>query len=131
MAFSPNHTGLLAIGSYSQTTGIYREDSMELLYVLHGQEGGITHVSQHRFLFNSTFPINRHMKSTIFSFRSSFLKMEITCTPEDERCVVLTSINILYMIIFSFFNIFMHVNALKDPYIMCWDTRKAVEVVYK
>lgn len=35
---------MLALGSYSQTTGIYREDNMELLYVLHGQEGGITHV---------------------------------------------------------------------------------------
>ena len=49
MAFSPTHTGMLAMGSYSQTTGIYREDNMELLYVLHGQEGGITHVSQRRF----------------------------------------------------------------------------------
>ncbi|KAK9104591.1 hypothetical protein Scep_021435 [Stephania cephalantha] len=27
-----------------QTTAIYREDNMELLYVLHGQEGGITHI---------------------------------------------------------------------------------------
>ncbi|KAB1221888.1 Telomerase Cajal body protein 1 [Morella rubra] len=42
--FCPTHTGLLAVGSYSQTTAIYREDNMELLYVLHGQEGGITHV---------------------------------------------------------------------------------------
>lgn len=45
MAFSPSHTGMLALGSYSQTTAIYREDNMELLYVLHGQEGGVTHVS--------------------------------------------------------------------------------------
>lgn len=37
---------MLALGSYSQTTGIYREDNMELLYVLHGQEGGITHVGE-------------------------------------------------------------------------------------
>lgn len=44
MAFSPTHSGMLALGSYSQTTGIYREDNMELLYVLHGQEGGVTHV---------------------------------------------------------------------------------------
>ena len=36
---------MLAVGSYGQTTGIYREDNMELLYVLHGQEGGVTHVS--------------------------------------------------------------------------------------
>ncbi|MED6145142.1 hypothetical protein PIB30_022285 [Stylosanthes scabra] len=61
ITFSPSHTGMLALGSYSQTTGIYREDNMELLYVLHGQEGGITH----------------------------------------------------------------------DPYILCWDVRKAVDCVFK
>ncbi|KAK9267315.1 hypothetical protein L1049_009738 [Liquidambar formosana] len=44
IAFSPSHSGMLATGSYSQTTAIYREDNMELLYVLHGHEGGITHV---------------------------------------------------------------------------------------
>ncbi|KAK9114052.1 hypothetical protein Syun_020849 [Stephania yunnanensis] len=43
-AFCPAHSGMLAAGSYSQTTAIYREDNMEILYVLHGQEGGITHV---------------------------------------------------------------------------------------
>ncbi|KAE8720309.1 Transducin/WD40 repeat-like superfamily protein isoform 2 [Hibiscus syriacus] len=47
IAFCPTHTGMLATGSYSQTTAIYREDNMELLYVLHGQGGGVTHVSQH------------------------------------------------------------------------------------
>lgn len=36
---------MLATGSYSQTTAIYAEDNMELLYVLHGQMGGVTHVS--------------------------------------------------------------------------------------
>lgn len=46
IAFSPSHTGMLATGSYSQTTTIHREDNMELLYVLHGQEGGVTHVSK-------------------------------------------------------------------------------------
>ncbi|XP_058735493.1 uncharacterized protein LOC131607509 [Vicia villosa] len=44
LAFSPSHNGMLALGSYSQTTAIYTEDNMELLYVLHGQEGGVTHV---------------------------------------------------------------------------------------
>ncbi|RZC03622.1 Telomerase Cajal body protein 1 isoform C [Glycine soja] len=44
MAFSPFPSGMLALGSYNQTTAIYREDNMELLYFLHGQEGGITHV---------------------------------------------------------------------------------------
>ncbi|KAK9148662.1 hypothetical protein Scep_007419 [Stephania cephalantha] len=44
LAFCPAHNGMLAAGSYSQTTAIYRKDNMELLYVLHGQEGGITHV---------------------------------------------------------------------------------------
>ncbi|OVA14428.1 WD40 repeat [Macleaya cordata] len=44
IAFCPTHTGMLATGSYCQTTAIYAEDNMELLYVLHGQEGGVTHV---------------------------------------------------------------------------------------
>ncbi|CAL5327676.1 unnamed protein product [Camellia sinensis] len=39
--FSPSHTGMLATGSYGQTTAIYREDNMELLYILHGQQGGV------------------------------------------------------------------------------------------
>ncbi|CAA6658415.1 unnamed protein product [Spirodela intermedia] len=33
-----------SIGSYSQTTAVYAEDNMELLFVLHGQEGGVTQV---------------------------------------------------------------------------------------
>ncbi|KAI5656964.1 hypothetical protein M9H77_25757 [Catharanthus roseus] len=44
IAFSPSYSGMLATGSYDQTTAIYREDNLELLYVLHGQEGGVTHV---------------------------------------------------------------------------------------
>ncbi|KAF5956812.1 hypothetical protein HYC85_004037 [Camellia sinensis] len=32
---------MLATGSYGQTTAIYREDNMELLYILHGQQGGV------------------------------------------------------------------------------------------
>ena len=44
IAFCPTHTGMLATGSYSRTTAIYREDNMELLYILHGQEGGLTNV---------------------------------------------------------------------------------------
>ncbi|RYR71580.1 hypothetical protein Ahy_A02g005821 isoform H [Arachis hypogaea] len=77
MAFSPSHTGMLALGSYSQTTGIYREDNMELLYVLHGQEGGITHVQ--------------------FSRDGNYL----------------------------------YSGGRKDPYILCWDVRKAVDCVFK
>ncbi|CAI0468359.1 unnamed protein product [Linum tenue] len=77
IAFSPSHTGMLATGSFSQTTAIYREDNMELLYLLHGQEGGITHVQ--------------------FSKDGNYL----------------------------------YSGGRKDPYIMCWDVRKAVEVVYK
>ncbi|KAI6704941.1 hypothetical protein NL676_007903 [Syzygium grande] len=42
IAFSPAHTGMLATGSYSQTTAIYREDNMELLYVT-WQQGGVIH----------------------------------------------------------------------------------------
>ncbi|KAK7836441.1 telomerase cajal body protein 1 [Quercus suber] len=77
LAFCPTHTGLLAMGSYSQTTAIYQEDNMELLYVLHGQEGGVTHVQ--------------------FSKDGNYL----------------------------------YTGGRKDPYILCWDIRKAVDVVYK
>lgn len=77
IAFSPTHSGMLATGSYDQTTAIYREDNMELLYVLHGQEGGVTHVQ--------------------FSKDGNYL----------------------------------YTGARKDPYIMCWDVRNTVEVVYK
>ncbi|XP_047966871.1 telomerase Cajal body protein 1 isoform X2 [Salvia hispanica] len=44
IAFSPTSSGMLAAGSYNQTTAIYREDNMELLYVLHGQEACICQV---------------------------------------------------------------------------------------
>ncbi|GMH05390.1 hypothetical protein Nepgr_007230 [Nepenthes gracilis] len=77
IAFSPAQTGLLATGSYDQTTAIYREDNMELLYVLHGQEGGITHMQ--------------------FSKDGNYL----------------------------------YTGARKDPYILCWDVRNTVEIVYK
>ncbi|KAL5841758.1 hypothetical protein ACOSQ3_012361 [Xanthoceras sorbifolium] len=77
LAFSPTHTGMLATGSYSQTSAIYREDNMELLYILHGQEGGITHVQ--------------------FSKDGNYL----------------------------------YTGGRKDPYILCWDVRKAVQIVYK
>ncbi|KAI4296625.1 hypothetical protein L6164_036571 [Bauhinia variegata] len=77
MAFSPSHTGMLALSSYNQSTAIYREDNMELLYVLHGQEGGITHV--------------------LFSRDGNYL----------------------------------YTGGRKDPYILCWDVRKAVDCVFK
>ncbi|KAF7851289.1 hypothetical protein BT93_L4149 [Corymbia citriodora subsp. variegata] len=77
IAFSPAHTGMLATGSYNQTTAIYREDNMELLYILHGQQGGVTHV--------------------LFSKDGNYL----------------------------------YTGGRKDPFIMCWDVRKAVDVVYK
>ncbi|XP_070051727.1 uncharacterized protein [Nicotiana tomentosiformis] len=77
IAFCPSHSGLLATGSYSQTTAIHREDNMELLYVLHGQEGGVTHVQ--------------------FSKDGNYL----------------------------------YSGGRKDPYILCWDIRKTVEIVYK
>jgi hypothetical protein len=38
LAFCPTHTGLPAMGYYSQTAAIYREDNMKLLYVLHGHD---------------------------------------------------------------------------------------------
>ncbi|KAG5561490.1 hypothetical protein RHGRI_004515 [Rhododendron griersonianum] len=77
IAFSPSHTKMLATGSYCQTTAIYSEDNMELLYILHGQEGGVTHVQ--------------------FSKDGNYL----------------------------------YTGGRKDPYILCWDIRKAVDIVYK
>lgn len=77
IAFSPNYLGMLAAGSYDQSTAIYQEDNMELLYVLHGQEGGVTHVQ--------------------FSKDGNYL----------------------------------YTGGRKDPYILCWDIRKTVGIVYK
>ncbi|XP_019162100.1 PREDICTED: telomerase Cajal body protein 1 [Ipomoea nil] len=77
IAFSPSNNGLLATGSYSQTSALYREDNMELLYVLHGQEGGVTQVQ--------------------FSKDGNFL----------------------------------YTGGRKDPYILCWDIRNTVDIVYK
>ncbi|KAI3937116.1 hypothetical protein MKX01_015331 [Papaver californicum] len=77
ISFCPTHSGILATGSYNQTTAIYSEDNMELLYVLHGQEGGVTHVQ--------------------FSKDGNYL----------------------------------YTGARKDPYILCWDIRKTVGIVYK
>ncbi|GFQ01813.1 telomerase cajal body protein 1 [Phtheirospermum japonicum] len=68
---------MLAAGSYNQTTAIYREDNMELLYVLHGQEGGVTQVQ--------------------FSKDGNYL----------------------------------YTGGRKDPYVICWDIRKTVDIVYK
>lgn len=77
IAFSPTSSGMLAAGSYNQTTAIYREDNMELLYVLHGQEGGVTQVQ--------------------FSKDGNYL----------------------------------YTGGRKDPYILCWDIRNTVDIVYK
>ncbi|KAJ7258346.1 hypothetical protein O6H91_Y411200 [Diphasiastrum complanatum] len=44
LAFNHGYSGLLAAGSYNQTTALYNEENAELLYVLHGQEGGVTQV---------------------------------------------------------------------------------------
>lgn len=73
------------MGSYSQTTAIYREDNMELLYVLHGQEGGITHVSQcSHYLFDHNYS-NRIKEKIIFLHRSSSQKMETIYIQEAAR----------------------------------------------
>ncbi|KAJ3676678.1 hypothetical protein LUZ60_004090 [Juncus effusus] len=44
IGFSPAQNGMFALGSYNQTISIYDENTMERLYVLHGQQGGVTHV---------------------------------------------------------------------------------------
>lgn len=76
ISFSPQN-GMLAVGSYSQTTAVYAESNMEPLYVLHGQLGGVTQV--------------------LFSKDGNYL----------------------------------YTGGRKDPYILCWDIRKTVEIVYK
>lgn len=44
-------------------------------------------------------------------------------------CCILT---FMYLILYSYaIDIVLHSNFLKDPYILCWDIRKAVDVVYK
>ncbi|RLN15921.1 hypothetical protein C2845_PM02G04680 [Panicum miliaceum] len=71
------HNGMLAVGSYSQTTAVYAESNMEPLYVLHGQLGGVTQV--------------------LFSKDGNYL----------------------------------YTGGRKDPYILCWDIRNTVDIVYK
>ncbi|BBN02469.1 telomerase Cajal body protein 1 [Marchantia polymorpha subsp. ruderalis] len=44
LAFNAVNGGLLAAGSYNRTTALYDENSLELLFVLHGQQGGVTQV---------------------------------------------------------------------------------------
>ncbi|KAJ0985739.1 hypothetical protein J5N97_004095 [Dioscorea zingiberensis] len=77
IAVSPTHSGMLALGSYNQSTALYAEGNMELLYILHGQEGGITQV--------------------LFSKDGNYL----------------------------------YTGGRKDPYILCWDIRNTVDIVYK
>ncbi|KAH7650723.1 Guanine nucleotide-binding protein [Dioscorea alata] len=77
IAVSPSHSGMLALGSYNQSTALYAEDNMELLYVLHGQSGGITQV--------------------LFSKDGNYL----------------------------------YTGGRKDSYILCWDVRNTVDIVYK
>ncbi|PWZ54149.1 hypothetical protein Zm00014a_039302 [Zea mays] len=76
ISFSPQN-GMLAVGSYSQTTAVYAENNMEPLYVLHGQLGGVTQV--------------------LFSKDGNYL----------------------------------YTGGRKDPYILCWDIRNTVDIVYK
>ncbi|TVU43925.1 hypothetical protein EJB05_03346 [Eragrostis curvula] len=76
ISFSP-HNGMLAVGSYSQTTAVYAESNMEPLYVLHGQLGGVTQV--------------------LFSKDGNYL----------------------------------YTGGRKYPYILCWDIRNTVDIVYK
>ncbi|EDO39943.1 predicted protein, partial [Nematostella vectensis] len=44
IAFCPDHSGLYALGSYSKSVGIYSDSDGELLCLLQGQVGGVTHV---------------------------------------------------------------------------------------
>lgn len=77
IAFSSTYNGMLAVGSYCQTIAVYAEANMELLYVLHGQMGGVTQVQ------------------------------------------------------FSKDGNYIYTGGRKDPYILCWDIRNTVGVLYK
>ncbi|KAJ4755770.1 Telomerase Cajal body 1 [Rhynchospora pubera] len=70
-------SSMFALGSYNQTTTVYAEDTMEPLYVLYGQEGGVTQV--------------------LFSKDGNYL----------------------------------YTGGRKDPYILCWDIRNTVSILYK
>ena len=48
MACNPDRSAMLAAGSYLGDTGIFEENSGDLLYVLQGQRGGITQVWSHQ-----------------------------------------------------------------------------------
>lgn len=75
IAFSPSKNGLLATGSYSQTTALYREDNMELLYVLHGQEGGVTQVSWDLAIL---FSYAHNFKSTIEGIKQDTFQVQFS-----------------------------------------------------
>lgn len=44
IAFSPDHSGMYALGSYSKSVGVYSDSDGELIFLLQGQQGGVTHV---------------------------------------------------------------------------------------
>ncbi|KAK2573787.1 Telomerase Cajal body protein 1 [Acropora cervicornis] len=45
IAFSPDNSGLYALGSYSKSVGVYSDtDGGQLVFLLQGQQGGVTHV---------------------------------------------------------------------------------------
>lgn len=47
MACNPDRSAMLAAGSYLGDTGVFEENSGDLLYVLQGQRGGITQAWPH------------------------------------------------------------------------------------
>ncbi|XP_073256663.1 telomerase Cajal body protein 1-like [Porites lutea] len=44
IAFSPDNSGMYALGSYSKSVGVYSESDGQLIFLLQGQQGGVTHV---------------------------------------------------------------------------------------
>ncbi|PFX18548.1 telomerase Cajal body protein 1-like isoform X2 [Stylophora pistillata] len=44
IAFSPDNSGVYALGSYSKSVGVYSDTDGELIFLLQGQQGGVTHV---------------------------------------------------------------------------------------
>ncbi|XP_020630480.1 telomerase Cajal body protein 1-like isoform X3 [Orbicella faveolata] len=44
IAFSQDNSGMYALGSYSKSVGVYSDSDGELIFLLQGQQGGVTHV---------------------------------------------------------------------------------------
>eukprot|EP00242_Pyramimonas_sp_CCMP2087_P004178 CAMPEP_0198217554 /NCGR_PEP_ID=MMETSP1445-20131203/64622_1 /TAXON_ID=36898 /ORGANISM="Pyramimonas sp., Strain CCMP2087" /LENGTH=371 /DNA_ID=CAMNT_0043894293 /DNA_START=240 /DNA_END=1351 /DNA_ORIENTATION=+ len=44
ISHNPDRQGMMAVGSYHRTVGVYMASTLELMFVLHGHQGGVTQV---------------------------------------------------------------------------------------